>query len=242
MKVSGLRTRSDSPPTAMRQVSPCTRFSWPKRSPAPTASESTNQKPALCRLRRYSAPGLPKPAMSRMPVMSLAPCPHPLPSPAGGRGGVIVALRATTPLNETGDQADSWHVIARVDDTRAANLAQVPLLLLRRLLVAGGGRCRGLGGIASCRRGRGRALGRYRALGGHGHFLDFLADCLRGHHGVVVLLAELQLRNLHARRQLQAGQVDHVAEREFAQVEVDVLGEVPGQARHFDFGEGVREH
>src|SRR5688572_8606706 len=69
---------------------------------------------------------------------------------------------------------------------------------------------------------------------------DLFAAMLGDDDRDVVFLAELQLGDLDARRQLDVRQVDDVADRQVRQVDFDELRQILRQAAHFDFVELVR--
>src|SRR3546814_9303011 len=64
MNVPGLSSSTSRPPKLIRASSPWNFDSVRNGTPAPAARPSTNQKPALWRVRPYSAPGLPRPTMA----------------------------------------------------------------------------------------------------------------------------------------------------------------------------------
>ena len=99
---------------------------------------------------------------------------------------------------------------AASDSSRAQRaLLERRLLLLVLLRRSGGrGRCSACGRSLALRQAASGGL----AFGGDRCFLDFFLDRLGDGDGDVVLLAEAQLRNLHAGRQLEVGQVDDVAD------------------------------
>src|SRR5690606_33962010 len=65
----GFNSHSAWPANMTFAVSPRSFDSMPKRAPSRCANASTSQNPALCRVRRCSAPGLPRPTMSRSPAI-----------------------------------------------------------------------------------------------------------------------------------------------------------------------------
>lgn len=65
MKVCGAASRISPPGNGARPTKAWKRGSGFKLAPSDCASLSNHQKPALCRVCAYSAPGLPSPAISR---------------------------------------------------------------------------------------------------------------------------------------------------------------------------------
>ena len=64
MKLMGFRSHSSFPSIRTLASSPWWRDSLRNVPPLRRASSSANQKPALCRVRAYSGPGLPRPTIN----------------------------------------------------------------------------------------------------------------------------------------------------------------------------------
>src|SRR5256714_140179 len=239
----GFSNHSSVSPTRVRASSARWRGWQRNGAPGRRASWSANGKPALCRVRAYSVPGLPSPtiSLSGSPAMSLTHTAN-----AAGRRRSALAPAAA---GDGSEQCLWWRLLF------AALLpGRSGFLLLPALLgLAGGGRSAWGGGRSA--RGRGGCSARSpgsacnggsRALGGHGggglcgNRLGLLGTRSMDRYDRRVALREL--RNRHPCGQRDVRQELGVVEAHVREIQRQEFRQVLRQAADLDVGAHVRYH